>query len=117
MPHRRLSTRKTTEILRLKHEAGLTNRQIGRSCGVSHPTVANYLERVEKAGLGWPLPDDLDEERLAQLLYPDGAKNLRASRPLPDLEQVHKELRRKHVTLRLLWEEYRARHRRGGSSP
>ena len=110
MARKRLSMRKTTEILRLKHEGGLTNRQIARSCGVSHPTIGNYLERVEKAGLGWPLPDDLDEEQLVQLLYPDGAGSLRSSRPLPDMERVHKELRRKHVTLRLLWEEYRVEH-------
>ena len=56
MAQRRLSKRKTTEILRLKHEAGLTNRQISRSCGVGRSTVANYLERAQQAGLAtWPI--------------------------------------------------------------
>ena len=54
--------RKTVEILRLKHEVGLTNRQIARSCGLSHPTVSRYLERAQQAGLTWPLPEELDEE-------------------------------------------------------
>ena len=63
MAQRRLSMRKTSEILRLKHQAGLTNRQIACSCGVGRSTVASYLERAEKAGLTWPLPEELDEER------------------------------------------------------
>lgn len=105
--------RKTTEILRLKYGAGLTNRQIARSCGVTHTTVSSYLERVDKAGLGWPLPEELDEERLQALLFPDAAGDLRTSRPLPDMERVHKELRRKHVTRQLLWEEYRVEHPEG----
>ena len=64
MPRERLSMRKIKEMLRLKHQAGLSNRQIGRSCGLSHTTVATYLARAEKAGLGWPLPDTLDEDQL-----------------------------------------------------
>ena len=63
--------RKTAEILRLKHEAGLSNRQISQSCGLSHPTVAKYLERAEEAGLSWPLPKDLDEDQLEQRLFPE----------------------------------------------
>ena len=102
--------RKTTEILRLKYEAGLTNRQIARSCGVSRSTVSNYLERVEEAGIGWPLPEGLDEDQFQELLFPNASEGFRPSRVLPDMEQVHKELRRKHVTLRLLWEEYRAEY-------
>jgi len=102
--------RKAAEILRLKYEAGLTNRQIARSCGVGRGTVSNYLERVEKAGISWPLPEGLDEEQFQKLLFPDAAAGFRPSRTLPDMEQIHKELRRKHVTLRLLWEEYRAEY-------
>ncbi|MQG58011.1 MAG: helix-turn-helix domain-containing protein, partial [SAR202 cluster bacterium] len=48
MAQKRLSMRKISEILRLKHEAGLTNRQIAQSCGRSRSTIANYLERAEK---------------------------------------------------------------------
>jgi predicted transcriptional regulator len=62
--------RKTVEILRLKHEVGLTHRQIARSCGLTHPTVSSYLERAAAAGLTWPLPEDMDEERLQALLFP-----------------------------------------------
>ena len=106
--------RKTAEILRLKHEAGLSNRQIANSCNVARSTVANYLRRTRAAGLSWPLPEDLDEGQLEQLLFPDGdGKDLRPCRSLPDMEEVHKQLRRPHVTLQLLWEEYRAAHADG----
>jgi transposase len=115
MAQRRLSMRKTTEILRLKHEVGLTNREIARSCGVTHTTVSNYLERVKGAGLGWPISDEMEEERLQALLFPDAVSGIRSSRPMPDMEYIHKELRRKHVTRRLLWEEYRAGHPDGYS--
>ena len=105
--------RKTVEILRLKHEVGLTNRQIARSCGLSHPTVSRYLERAQQAGLTWPLPEELDEEQLQALLFPAAADDGRPGRPLPDMEQVHKELRKPLTTLQLLWEEYRADHPSG----
>ena len=107
--------RKTTGILRLKHEVGLTHRQIARSCGLSHPTVSKYLERAQQAGLGWPLPENVDEEHLQALLFPAAEDGSRPSRPLPDMEYIHKELRRAHVTRHLLWEEYRADHADGYS--
>ena len=105
--------RKTVEILRLKHEVGLTNRQIARSCGLTHPTVSNYLERAADAGLTWPLPEALDEEQLQALLFPASDDDGGPGRPLPDMEQVHKELRKPFMTLQLLWEEYRADHSDG----
>jgi transposase len=110
MAQKRLSMRKTAEILRLKHEVGLTNRQIARSCGVGRATVSNYLTRAAQAGLSWPLPEGLDEDELQTVLFPDGPERPPSGRPLPDMEQVHKELRRAGVTLQLLWEEYRTTH-------
>ena len=100
--------RRTSEILRLKYEVGLSNRQIARSCGLTHTTVSNYLSRVKKAGLCWPLSEELDEDRFQALLFPNTSEDFQPTRTLPDMDRIHKELRRKHVTLRLLWEEYRA---------
>ena len=118
MARKRLPMRKTSEVLRLKHEVGLTNREIARSLGLTHPTVSKYLDHARQAGLTWPLPEDLDEARLDRLLFPEADDNegsSRGARPLPDLAQIHKELRRKHVTLQLLWEEYRTEHSDGYS--
>jgi len=98
--------RKIREILRLRSECGLSARKIARSCKVARSTVAECLERVEKAGLSWPLPEGLDDERLKALLYPPAPDPLLRASPLPNWAVAHEELRKKGMTLQLLWEEY-----------
>ena len=109
MPRKPLSMRKIKEVLRLK-QVGLTDRQIGRSCGLSHTTVSAYLQRAEEAGVCWPLPEGMAEEQLQTLLGPASSGSSGPSRPLPDMAYVHQELKRKGVTRQLLWEEYRVDH-------
>ena len=102
---------KIEELLRLKFAAGLSNRQIAHSCAVSRTTVGEYLRRAEQAGIGWPLPEGLSEERLEQQLFAKGRPRCpRAERPQPDWGEIHRELRRKGVTLMLLWQEYQERY-------
>jgi transposase len=110
MAQRPLSMRKTKEILRLKHELGLTNRQIASSLHLSHVCVGNYLRRARQAGLGWPLPEPLDENQLRQLLLAAEKTPPEPKRYLPPMEEIHQELQRKGVTLQLVWEEYRRAH-------
>ncbi|MDO8577667.1 MAG: hypothetical protein Q7R50_00605 [Dehalococcoidales bacterium] len=43
MPNRRLSMRKIKEVLRLKYDCGISEREISRSCQVSRSTVADEL--------------------------------------------------------------------------
>jgi len=107
MPQKRLSMRKIKEILRLSWGMGLGRRQVARSLCISHSTVIECIDRALKAGLSWPLPGDLDEGTLEGLLYPPCAQDKPPGRALPDFEYIHRELRRKGVTLQLLWEEYR----------
>jgi transposase len=111
MAQERLSMRKIREVIRLKWSSGLSNRAIARSCRIVHSTVREYLVRAEQAGLRWPLPEDLDENGLYQLLYPEQASEVeKAARPMPDWEWVRKELKKRSVTRRLLWDEYREEH-------
>ena len=110
MPQERLSMRKIREVLRLKWECQLPHRAIARSCSISHSTVGEYVRLATQAGLSWPLPEDLDDDELCRRLYPDSDSSPRSSRPLPDWAGVHTELRKKSVTLRLLWVEYRETH-------
>src|SRR4029079_4517033 len=77
-------------------------------CKVGQGTVGEYLRRAEAAGLTWPLPADLTDAELERRLFPPAEAIDPTERPLPDWEVVHRELRRKGVTLLLLWEEYRA---------
>jgi len=109
MPTKRLSMRKSKEILRLKWAVGVSDASASRSCHVARSTVADCIRRATAAGLSWPLPDDLDDIRLEALLYPPPAPPS-YQRPLPDLAQVHQEMKRKGVTLFLLWQEHKAQH-------
>jgi len=111
--------RQIKEILRLKHEHHLSVRQIGRSCGLPSSTVSDYLLRAQAAGLGWPLPEELNEQQIQQrLLSPpqgqgEAALATEPPRPLPHWPEIHKELGRHSVTLRLLWREYLERFPEG----
>ena len=101
--------RKIREVLRLRLRLGqgLSQRAIGRSLQLSLGAVNTYLSRARMAGLGWPLPIDLDDEQLERLLYSPPSDVATERRPLPDWAMVHRKLRRPNVTLALLWEEYR----------
>lgn len=106
----RLPMRKIREVLRLEAQ-GQTGRDIGRSVSMGETTVRECLTRVRKAGLSWPLPDDLGDEALERLLYsPPGRPAGQISKPEPDWDQLHQDLKRPHVTLALLWDEYKAQH-------
>lgn len=94
------------EILRLRYSLELSRSKISQALGCSRPTVADYLRRAATAGLSWPLPEELDDdEKLQLLLFPKVESAL--VRPKPDCSYIHQELRKKGVTLTLLWEEYK----------
>ena len=114
MPGKRVSMRKTREVLRLYFELKLGQRQIARSANLSQSTVHDYLERFRAAALNWPLPAEMSEAELEAALFPHEPappSQLADQRPLPDLAYLHEELQRhKHTTRQLLWQEYRAAH-------
>lgn len=113
MPAERLSMRKTQEILRLKFGCGLSNRDIAKSVSVGRSTIGDYLLRAKAAGLSWPLPEGMDETSLERLLFPSVTNTKRRDRPLPVWPEVHSELKRKGVTLALLWQEYKEKNSDG----
>lgn len=108
MTARPITMRKLKELMRLKCEARLTHRQIARSLGISPGTVSTYAQKVAEAGLGWPLPEGLSEEALeSQLFNAPAWRGRSGAKCEPDFPTVHQALKRKGVTLQLLWEEYR----------
>jgi transposase len=117
VPGKRVSMRKTREVLRLHFDLNLGQRQIARSANLSQSTVHDYLERFAATGLGWPLPADMSEAQLEATLFPAASGQdceLNFDRPLPDFAHLHEELQRhKHTTRQLLWEEYRTAHPEG----
>ena len=108
MPARRLLMRKIREILRLRHEQGLSHREIARACVIGAGTVSRYLQKTAERGLGWPLPAELDDTTLEARLFRRPAPA--TGRARPDCAYIHRELKRDGVTLQLLWEEYAQVH-------
>jgi transposase len=100
--------RKIRELLRLRLENRLPQRAIAESLGLSQGAISTYLSRARAAGIGWPIPEELDDARLEALLFPPPRGTPADQRPMPDWAWVHRELRCPNVTLALLWEEYRA---------
>lgn len=109
MPQGRLSMRKAREILRLRLGLGLSAREVARSCKISHSTVLEYERRARSAGLSWPLPEEIDDTQLERIVC-GVAEPRSGKREMPDIGYLAAEIRKRHVTLSLLWLEYKAEH-------
>ena len=110
----RLSMRKIKEVLRLHYEKGFTLREIAQSLDIARGSVANYLERAQRAGLSWPLPPEIDDATLEHRFFrPDEKSPSEEKRRMPSLEYLHHELKKKGVTLQLLWHEYKEKDPEG----
>lgn len=113
MAARRLAMRRLREILRLRVESGLPQRAVAEALGVGTGTVSEYLARARAAGVGWPIPQELeDDEKLEERIFGPKWRG-DVSREALDVALIHEELRRPGVTLSLLWQEYLAANPRG----
>ena len=107
MPAERIAMRLVREVLRLITAEQLSVRETARRTGKAPSTVRATLGRLRAAGLSWPLPEELSDSELEERLYgKGGTKPGPARRTEPDWASIHRELKRKHVTLSILWEEY-----------
>jgi transposase len=104
--------RKISEILRQRYDLKLSYRDIASSQHISISTVSEYLWRAKAAGFNGKLPDGITEEELYNRLFLPVEQSV-TKRSLPDWDVVHQELRRKGVTIRLLWREYRDQYADG----
>ena len=91
------------EILRL-YSQGISQRAIAESLSCSRNTVAKVLQRAKELSIAWPLTPETTDAVLDKLFYPDSVTP--TNRRLPDNEYIHKEMAKKGVSLRLLWNEY-----------
>lgn len=107
MSRGRLPMRRIREVLRYKYEYGLSHDRISSALGIGKGSVHNILERFNRSDFEWPLPEGLCDSALETSLYPsDDSEPVK----LFDVRYLEKELRRPHVTLQLLYEEYRQQH-------
>ena len=102
-----LSMRKIREILRLALECRMPNREIARSCSVSHATVGKYASKVKETRLTYEELNKMDDITLKRLLRVGVRAQQNKSYPAPDNNYIHTELKKKGVTLELLWQEYK----------
>jgi transposase len=106
--------RQVREVLRLKFVGGLSTREIARRIGVAASTVRETLKRFAAAGLSWPLPEEMTDAALEVRLFSNvGTKQGHRRHVEPDWAAIHRELKRKHVTLQILWDEYIEREPQG----
>ncbi len=100
--------RKIREVLRLTHEIRLSVREVSEATGVGKTAVAEYVARARVIGITWPVPTEIDDAELERRLFVPVGHHDGTARKLPDWAKVHEELKRRGVTLLLLWEEHRA---------
>ena len=100
--------RKVREVLRLKHTLGMSYRQISETTGVGKTVIGEYLRRAGVIGITWPVPAEIDDAELDRRLFPVPGDGTAAPRPAIDWPKIHEEMKRRSVTLVLLWQEYRA---------
>lgn len=111
MPAERVSMRRVREILRYRFEQRFGHKAISRRVGAAPSTVRETLRRAAVAGLTWPLGDEVSDAVLEAALYrAAGTKTGHRRCPEPDWPAVHRELKRKHVTQQIVWDEYIALH-------
>lgn len=106
MPAERIPMRHAREIIRL-NSASVSAHEISRRLAMPRSTVREALHRAQAAGLSWPLPEGMNDAALEAALY-TARRSKRGHRRVeePDWVGVHRELKRKHVTLTILWDEY-----------
>ncbi len=104
--------RKVREVLRLKHTLGMSLRQISEATGVGKTVVGEYVRRAGVIGISWPVPEAIDDAELERRLFPVPCET-GPPRAAIDWRKIHEEMKRRSVTLVLLWEEYRAEQAAG----
>ena len=109
MPRKRLSMRLIREVLRLHYDHDLSTNLISRACGIARSTCQEYIKRFVSRGWAWPLPESFENTDLDALLF-SLPPNDERKKPTPDWKEIRRELSRKGVTLKLLWQEYRGQH-------
>jgi hypothetical protein len=93
VPTRRSSKRKIKEVLRLRFELGLGQREIARACSISQGAVHNYLKKAAGAGIEWPLAEGWDEKPIEEVVFgKQRAIEESSQRAFPDFPALHNQL-------------------------
>lgn len=111
--------RKIKEIIRLGNTTDLSNRKISNAVKVSRPVVTKYLTVFNASGLKYNEVKELSDAALYELLFGKNEDRLhtndRYAYVSSRFEYLLRELKKPHVTLYKLWEEYIEENPRGYS--
>jgi transposase len=105
MPNKGVTMNKIKIILRLYYESKLSQRNIARSLKLSVGVINKYLQRAAECNLSWPLPEEYEDESKLASLISIVSKRAVLNNVSFDFKAIHQEMKRKSVTLQLLWEE------------
>ncbi|WP_171938740.1 IS21 family transposase [Herbaspirillum rubrisubalbicans] len=92
------------DVLRYKFDKNFSQRKIESTTGLSRRSISRILVRFQDLKLSWPLPADIDDERLDALIFPPPIS--RTNQVGIDFENIEQELRGKGATLAALYEEW-----------
>jgi hypothetical protein len=95
-------------MLRLARDGG-SSREIARVLGVARSSIKENPKRAMDAGLSWPLPGELTDDKLEQRLFGRaGVKQGTRRRPEPNWAELAIDLKKPGDTMMVRWEGYRA---------
>lgn len=103
-------------ILRVASDPHKSMRTMELELRSSHHTIRKVLDAAGKAGISWPLSENVTNEMLMELLFPEEYQKT-VLYAVPDYTYIHEELAKKGVNLTILWEEYCAKCHAEGTVP
>lgn len=95
---------KEKEIIRLSHQ-GISQRSICKMVKTSDRKIRQVLNRLSDLNLTYDDIKSMDDETFLEL-FQNKRKEVKSIHRQPDCKHIHQELKRKGVTLMILWEEY-----------
>src|SRR4030042_3128712 len=113
---KRTSMKKIREIIRLLSTTELSVRKISRAVNVSRPAITDYIDKFNKSGLLFEEIEKLNDDDLESIIKKKNDNfNERYLQLSSKLDYYAQELKKPHVTIHKLWEEYIAEHPDGYS--
>jgi transposase len=106
LPQKRTTVKKIREIIRLQEISGLSLRQISKAINISRPVVSEIISRFKDSGLDYTDIQDIRDSELEELLSNRKLSDSKAEILKEYFPIYAKELKKKGVTLQLLWKEY-----------
>jgi transposase len=106
--------KKIRDVIRLKSNSALSDRQIARALNISRPVVGKYWQGFLDSGLEFEQVEEMTDSDLLRLIEkPKIEKSTKYRQLAQYFPYFVVELKRTGVTLQHLWEEYKQKHPEG----